>query len=168
MAFAKGISFFYPMVFAFILLIFSSVPLYIAGTPSFFPAIDIMIVFYWSSQRPGALPNWFIFLLGVFRDVVEGLTLGVGSFVYLITKFMVVASRRIYRRANFLVIWQGFAIVALLAITLKWLLVSFIMGFTLSPDNAIMQFMLSVAIYPAMHWLFNLVASTMPEKFHDE
>lgn len=168
MVFAKGISFLYPMVFAFALLIFSSVPLYIAGTPSFFPALDIMIVFYWSSHRPSALPNWFIFLLGIFRDVVEGLTLGVGPFVYLVTKFMLLASRGIYRKANFLVIWQGFAIIALLAITLKWLLVSFIMGIPLSPDNAIMQFMLSVAIYPAMHWLFNLVASIMPEKFHDE
>lgn len=163
----QGMSFFYPIIATFLLLIISSVPTYIAGASAFFPIFDIMAIFYWSSQRPSALPNWFVFTLGICRDLVEGLTLGTNPCIYLITKFIVKANRGMYRKVNFIVILQSFAIVALLTTLAKWLLVSFIIGLPLPPDNALMQVMLSVAVYPLIHWLFNLVSSLMPDKFHD-
>ncbi len=114
MAIFTGIRLFLPQAVAILLLILSSVPIDVAGASAFFPAVDIMVIYYWSSYRPSALPAWFVFILGIFRDSIEGLTLGVSSCVYLLIKFIVVSSRGLYRKENFLIIWQGFAVTALL------------------------------------------------------
>ncbi len=42
------------------------------------------------------------------------------------------------------------------------------MGVSLVLDSAIMQFMVSIAMYPILHWFFNLVHLIMPENFQDE
>ena len=162
-----SIRLFSPIIVALLLLVLSSVPTYIAGASAFFPVVDIMVIYYWSSYRPGTMPDWFVFLLGVFRDSIEGLSIGISPCVYLLVRFMVVASRGLYRRENFIVVWQGLAITALIAIAGKWLLVSFIMDTPLILDYAIMQFMFSVAMYPVFHWFFSLVYITMPENFQD-
>lgn len=162
-----GIRLFFPIMVAVLLLIISSVPIGIAGASAFFPAVDIMIIYYWTTYRPGALPDWFVFFLGVLRDSIEGIAIGVSPCVYLITRFIVASSRSLYRKENFLIIWQGFAVMALIAIVGKWLLISFLMDTPLVLGSAIMQFMVSIAMYPVFHWFFYLVNLTMPEKFQD-
>ncbi len=167
MGLITGIRFFYPMIVALLLLIISAVPIYIVGLSAFFPVVDVMVIYYWASSRPRVMPDWFIFLLGVLRDGVEGLTIGISSCVYLLVKFIVVASRGLYIRGGFLLVWQGFAIAAIIAIAGKWLLVSFVMNKPISLDSAIMQLMFSIAMYPVFYWFLNLVNITVPDNYHD-
>lgn len=162
-----GIRLLFPIMVALLLLIISSVPIDVAGASAFFPVVDVMAIYYWTSYRPGALPDWFIFLLGILRDSIEGIAIGISPCVYLIIRLIVASSRGLYRKGSFLIIWQGFAVMALIAIVGKWLLLSFLMDTPLVLDSAIMQLMVSIAMYPVFHWFFNLVNLIMPEKFQD-
>jgi rod shape-determining protein MreD len=162
-----GIRLFIPMITAFILLVLSSMPISIAGASSFFPAVDIMFIYYWSSHRLRSVPDWFIFTLGILRDAVEGTMMGVSPLIYLVTKFIVLSSRNLYRRENFLIIWQGFAITALIAISGKCLLLSLSMDTSFVLNAAIMQFVVSIAMYPLLHWVFNIIQMIIPENFQD-
>lgn len=152
------------MILVLVLLIASSIPIHIAGASAFFPMVDIMAIYYWTSYRPQVMPDWFVFILGILRDIMEGLTIGVSPFIYLLTRFIVLASKDLYKKQTFIIVWQGFAIVSLIAITGKWLLVSFIIDMPLVFTSAIMQFVLSIAMYPLFHWLFSLVNIIIPEK----
>lgn len=154
-----------PIIIAMSLLILSAVPIDIAGAAAFFPIVDIMVIYYWSSYKPLALPDWFVFVLGILRDAIEGISLGVSPCMYLIARIIVISSRSLYRRENFLIIWQGFAITALIFIFGKWMLLSFVTDTNLVLNSAIMQFMVSIAMYPIFHWFFNLVNLLMPEHY---
>lgn len=157
----------FPIGLALVLLVISSIPMHIAGASAFFPMVDVMVIYYWSSYRPQSMPDWFVFTLGILRDVLEGLTIGVSPCIYLLVRFLVTASKDLYKKQTFIIVWQGFAVVSLIAITGKWLLVSFILDKPLVFNSAIMQFVLSIAIYPIFHWLFSLVNLTMPEHYQD-
>jgi rod shape-determining protein MreD len=163
-----GISLFLPMLVALLLLLGSSVPVDIAGSSAFFPAVDVMAIYFWATYRPATMPYWFVFVLGILRDSLDGVVFGVSSCIYLVIRLLVVMSRKLYRKDNFIIAWQGFAVILFIAILLKWALVSFVMYRPLTLDYAIMQFMLSVAIYPLLYWFFNLVNIVMPEKFQDD
>lgn len=158
---------FFPIIAALLLLLFSSVPIHIPGVATFFPAVDIMVIYYWVSYRPDSLPDWFIFLLGILRDVLEGVSLGVGALVYLIVRLMVSASRDAYRKGSFPVVWQGMAVVTIVAIAVKWMLISFVMNVPVSLTAAIMQVLFSISIYPVVHWFFNLIQAAMPDNYQD-
>ncbi len=159
---------FSPILIALSLLMVSAVPLYIAGFYAFFPLVDIMVIYYWVSNRPSSMPIWFIFILGILRDALEGISMGVNVFIYLLTAFTVMASKSIYKRESFWLVWQGFAITALISISIKWLLVSFEMGIPLTAGSAIMQLTFSIAVYPLFYWFFNIMQSTMPKYLQDE
>jgi len=163
----KNIRLFLPIMVTVLLLMLSSVPLDITGTSAFFPAVDIMAISFWASYRPGSMPYWFVFLLGIIRDSLEGIMLGVSPCVCLLVRLMVVSSRGLYRKENFILVWQWFTIILIFAITLKWALLSFLMDKPLIIDYAVMQFMVSIAMYPLLHWLFNIVNLAMPENFQD-
>jgi len=167
MTFIAGIRLFIPLFIALVLLVISSVPISIPGLSAFFPVVDIMIIYYWSSYRPGALPDWAIFLLGVLRDGIEGITIGISSCIYLLVKFIVIASAGLYKKGGFLLVWQGFAAAAIIGIAGKWLLVSFVMDRPLMLDYGVMQLMFSMALYPVFHWFFNLINTIMPVDFQD-
>lgn len=167
MALLINIRLFLPIFVALLLLIISSVPIYISGASAFFPAVDIMVIYYWAGYKPDSMPNWFVFLLGIFRDVLEGVVIGVSPCIYLIIKLMVVAGRGLYRRESFPVVWQGLAVITVIAITGKWMLISFIMNAPIALNPAIMQVLFSIAVYPVVHWFFNLIYITMPETYQD-
>jgi rod shape-determining protein MreD len=150
-----------------LLLILSSAPVDVTGTSAFFPAFDVMAIYFWSSYRPTAMPYWFVFILGILRDSLEGIMLGVSPFVYLLIRLIIVSSKRLYRKENFIVVWQGLIFILIIAITLKWALLSFLIDKTLVIDYAVMQFMVSIAIYPLLHWLFNIINLAMPDSFQD-
>jgi rod shape-determining protein MreD len=157
----------FPMALAIILLIISTIPIHLVGISAFFPIVDVMVIYYWSNYRSSLLPNWFIFLLGILRDLIEGISLGVSPFSYLVVRLVVMSGKDAHKKESFIFIWQGFAVVAFIAIILKWLLVSFSINTPLILNSAIMQFMISIAIYPVFHWVFNLVNKAIPKNFQN-
>jgi len=163
----KNIRLFFPIMVTLLLLILSSVPVDITGTSAFFPAVDVMAIYFWASYRPSTMPYWFVFFLGILRDSLEGVMLGVSPCIYLLIRLMAVSGKGLYRKENFILVWQRLIIILIISITLKWALLSFLIDKPLIIDYAVMQFMVSIAAYPLLQWLFNMVNKAMPENFQD-
>jgi cell shape-determining protein MreD len=48
------------------------------------PNLDIMLIFFFTICRIGMLPIWFVFLLGIWSDAINGFNIGISSLLYII------------------------------------------------------------------------------------
>lgn len=136
----------------------------INGLDSYFPAIDLMVIYYWCIYRPQLLGNGFVFFIGFFKDLLMGLPFGVNAFTNMALRMLIVHKGHNFKpKFNFL--WQGFAIILSISIALKWLMFSFVTGKWVSLENAFVYFVVSVLLYPILHSLFNYIYTGLPRKF---
>ena len=157
----------YPKAISIIFLLTIFVPFAIRGDNSFFPLIDLILIFYWAIYYPKLIPNWFVFSLGAVKDLVSGAPLGVNMLLNLLTRFVLRSSRGEIVNANFIVIWQLFFITLLLVMTLKWAMLSIITGERIGIGFAHIQFAITVAAYPIFHCFFNMVFETIPKNLRE-
>ncbi len=104
-----------------------------------------------------------IFPIGLLQDVLEGEPLGVNAFVLVAMSWIVVSQQRFFKGQTFLVVWWGFALVALLAAVLRWTLVSVLFGMAVSPWAIAFELVLTVALYPVLTVAFTLAHRTLPQ-----
>lgn len=153
----------YPKILAIILILISITPFGIYGASGFLPMVDIMFIYYWCIYKPHLVPNWFVFAMGLLRDAVSGSPIGLNALVNLILRFLVMYKRDDYATQPFIIVWQGFALSAVIVMTLKWI------GFSLLFDQffeikvILLQFLLSVVMYPLFHSFFNIIFAITPK-----
>lgn len=153
-----------PNLVALLLLLISSLPIAVAGAAFFFPLVDMMFIFYFTIYRSNSTSNLFIFILGLTRDLLQGTPIGLSALIYLVLRFMIISISHQFRRGDFSIIWQVFALGMLITTVLKCAILYLLIGTPLmAMDYAIMQLLVSVALYPIFHWLFNLVNILVPE-----
>ena len=104
-----------------ILLLFlnmASVPLPYAGLVK--AHFVLMAVYYWSIYRPGLVPPFLCFALGLAMDVIGGAALGLNALVFILVQWIVRDQRRFLMGQPYIVIWAIFGLVALCATVLQW------------------------------------------------
>ena len=144
----------WPFALTVALVILSQVPLRITLLSPVLPSLALIAVYYWSIHRPDLMPIWAVFLIGLFQDLLGGGPAGVGILTLLAVHAVVTAQRRFFASASFVVIWLVFALVALAAQALAWLLVSALAGAVVEPRPATFQILLTIAVYPCLAWGF--------------
>jgi rod shape-determining protein MreD len=136
------------------------------GLNNFFPLIDLMSIYYWSLYRPNTMQNWFVFVMGLLVDVVSGGPIGLNALLNLLLRGAVLYKGN-YVKKSFAMVWQSFALLLAVIISIKWLVFSTInSGFPVI-DSAIMQLLLSVLLYPLFHSMFNVVNVNLPRSRSD-
>jgi rod shape-determining protein MreD len=150
-----------PKVLAILFIFLSYVPVGLFGLDSFFPAADIMLIYYWCVHRPQVMRSWFIFSIGLLKDILSGAPLGANSLSYLILRGLSLYKGESLRR-SFILMWQGFAIFLAIILLLKWFIFAFVFEKAPGINAAVMQFLLSVFVYPLFHSLFNILNLTLP------
>ena len=118
------------------------------------PSLSVMAVYYWSIYRPDLLPAAAVFLIGLMQDILSGGPPGMMALVLLLVHGVVVSQRQVFVGKSFLVGWWGFAIVAIGAAGLSWLVASAWFGVFLRPRPVAYQAALTIALYPLVAWLF--------------
>ncbi len=141
-----------PLALSLLLVIVGSLPFQIPGYGMVAANLALMSVFYWSVYRPDLLPPWAAFLIGLLQDILVGTAPGLNALVLLLARAMVVSQGRVFRGKSFLVMWWGFAMVALGAQSLVWLLMAVLHLTLLDPLPAAFQGALTVALFPFLTW----------------
>ncbi|MBM3275054.1 MAG: rod shape-determining protein MreD [Candidatus Sericytochromatia bacterium] len=139
-----------PLLATIVAVVLNVVPLRLPDYAPLAPGFVLMAVFYWTVHRPDLMRPWAVFLIGVLDDMLSGTPLGVNSLVLLFVHWAIVAQHRVFRGKSFLLIWLGFALVALGA---KMLLaaVAFLIGYgLLDPLVLLVQYFLTLALYPPL------------------
>lgn len=151
-----------PSLLTLALAILGQLPFSPPGHAAVTPYFVLMAVYYWGLHRPDLLPGLAVFMLGLLQDALSGEPFGVNAFVLVAAYWFVVSQQRFFKGKHFVVVWWGFAITALMAAVLRWLLVSALMGSLLAPWVLAFEYLLTVALYPVLTVAFSLAHRSLP------
>ena len=140
----------FPAAATVLLMLLIEAPLGITGQAALLPAVAICCVWFWSLAQPTCLPPPAVFIIGLLLDLLAYLPFGVGTLTLLSCHGIAVAVRRHLLRCGFMVIWLSFLPIAAGAALLMWLLVALLMFRLLSPAPALLQAIVTIALYPTL------------------
>jgi rod shape-determining protein MreD len=127
----------------------------ISGLSDILPMFDLMIIFYFSVFK-NRFGIWFLFLLGIWSDALNGSPMGITALCYiLLCRLFSIANNRLLVKENFDHVWRQFILFCLFFIFLKWLILSIFNAGVISPVSAIAQGFISSLIYVPMHKFFD-------------
>jgi rod shape-determining protein MreD len=142
-----------PIASCFLMVLLSVAP---HGLPQFqavSPDLAMMTVFYWAIYRPDLLPNWMIFLVGLFQDILGGVLIGLNVVVLLIVHYVALNQRRAFIGKPFVIAWAGFMVLALGTGVLYWMALSLMSGTIVIGRAVLFQYALTFALFPVMTWV---------------
>lgn len=151
-----------PVLVSIGLVVVSVVPLRLPQVTFIVPALTLMAVYYWGLHRADLLPAPAVFFLGILQDILSGGPLGVNAVIYLVIYGICVSQRRFFYGKSFLVVWWGFMVVAIGALILEWIMSAIIAETIIVPRPAYYKYLMTIAIYPAVAWLFAQMQRTLP------
>lgn len=128
------------------LLLLSVVPLRIAHLGELRPAFILMAVYYWSILRPAPLVG--VFILGLILDLLSAYPLGMSALVLVVAQLLASSQRKFLLGQSFLVIWAGFALVALGAGLAQWLIFSIFEASWVVARPMLISTLLSALLFP--------------------
>ena len=143
-----------PVSLSLLIVLLSQVPVGFPGGVPFTPFLPLICVYYWTVHRPDLMPVWAVFLIGLLHDLLSAGAIGVGCFTLLGAYGVVATQRRFLVSFSVLLQWVSFAVLALAATLVVWLLTMIVMGLALNPAPLVYQYVLTVAVYPLLAWLF--------------
>jgi rod shape-determining protein MreD len=136
----------------------------IAGLSHVIPLLDLMIIFYFSVFK-NTFGIWFIFLLGIWNDALNGNPLGTTAICYiLLVKVFSVLNQKMVIKENFRQVWQQFIAFCFLFLLMKWLILSALSGQFISVTGALVQLVLSSCLYVLMHKFFDHLSHKLLEE----
>ena len=147
--------------FAIFLTILNLSNIKIAGFTKIMPLFDLMIIFYFTifKDRFGL---WFVFILGIWNDALNGNLLGLTSLCYIVLiKLFTLFNNRAFVRESFMQIWQQFIAFCFLFLFIKWIIFVIINGKTSSVGVLFIQLVLSSFFYVLMHMFFDYLSKKL-------
>ncbi len=138
----------FPVLFTVACVLLTMAPFGLSSTVLAPPAFALVAIYIWTLLRPDLLPSWSVFLIGIFQDLVSASPVGIWAFIFLMVHGLTLSQRVFLIGRGFGFTWIYFGIVASLAGFFSWILVCIYHGQLLAPYPAIVQTMLSAAIYP--------------------
>ncbi len=153
-----------PAILAFILVLVFSLPFFIPGLQSSTPLINSMLVFYWTIYRPRSLPYWYVFTFGMIYDAIAGLPIGLHGLLNVLLRSIILRYRDKYIKEPFVSIWFHYMLLSVLVLILQWMMLAFVYEYLFGIQFAIIQWLLSLMLYPFFHRLFDYVQGWMPRR----
>lgn len=146
---------------AILFVIFNVSDIRIAGLSDLIPLFDLMIIFYFGIFK-NVFSVWFIFLLGIWNDALNGNPLGTTALCYiLLGKFFSVLNSKMMLKENFKQIWQQFVAFCFLFLLMKWVILSIFSESAYSVVTPLAQFILSSLLYILMHKFFDYLSEKL-------
>lgn len=135
----------------------------IAGLSNIIPLFDLMMIFYFGAFK-NVFGIWFIFLLGIWNDALNGNPLGTTALCYiLLVKFFSLLNQKMVIKEKFIQIWQQFIAFCFLFLLMKWAILSIFNGSPYSLITPAVQLVLSSAFYIVMHKFFDYLSQKLLE-----
>ncbi|MGH6719049.1 MAG: rod shape-determining protein MreD [Alphaproteobacteria bacterium] len=138
-------------------VVIGRLPLGVPHLGSVAPLLPLAAVFFWSVRRPELMTPTMVFLAGLVDDVLGGTPLGLGALVLLLVRWLVVSQRRVFLGKPFALMWWGFAIVAMAAVTMAWLVGGVARGALIPAGSIAVQLALTMIAFPAVVWVFGRI-----------
>jgi rod shape-determining protein MreD len=138
-------------ILAILSVMISIIDIKISGLSAIIPLFDLIFIFYFAIFR-NIFAIWFLFLLGLYHDSLNGNMVGITSLCYILSvKIFNILNHKLIIRKNFTQIWQQFMAFMIVFLIFKWLLLSIFNSAFYSINLIIIQFILTSALYVLSH-----------------
>ncbi|MBT5433787.1 MAG: rod shape-determining protein MreD [Alphaproteobacteria bacterium] len=151
-----------PPLTGMILVLATATPLYIGHIGEVMPQLGVIAVFFWVIYRPDLMTYGAAFAIGLVADIVMGAPLGITALVLIVVRRVVLAQRRYFIGKPFRVLWFGFALIALPASLLGWLIASIYLFDGLAILRVLVQAGLTIVMFPPIAWLLTRCQVLLP------
>ncbi|MCL2473288.1 MAG: rod shape-determining protein MreD [Alphaproteobacteria bacterium] len=118
------------------------------------PPFAFIALFYWASFRPDLFPVLAAFAIGLLTDIIAGTTMGITALVWTAAYQAILRLSVFLRGQSFFVLWLSFALVSFTAIFFQWFIQCIIDVQFYSYENAFVQSLFTVALFPLPCYLF--------------
>ena len=142
-----------PILTTIIAVILAILPLRIPGYAALTPALALMAVYHWTIYRPDLLPAFALFAIGIGEDLLAGSLVGIGPLTLLVTRAVVLHSRRHFVGRPFPFVWAGFTLVAGGTLLGLWAMHCLLEFSLINPRNTVFRMVLTIAVFPAASFL---------------
>ena len=142
-----------PILTTTIAALVAILPLQIPGYAALTPALALMAVYHWTIYRPDLLPAFALFAIGIGEDLLAGSLVGIGPLTLLVTRAVVLHSRRHFVGRPFPFVWAGFTLVAGATMIGLWVLHCLLEFSLINPRNTVFRMVLTIAVFPAASFL---------------
>jgi rod shape-determining protein MreD len=144
-----------------LLVLLGVVPMQLPAYGAVAALLPLIGIYYWVLHRPELLPFPVIFLVGLAQDLLTAGHLGVNAFVFLAASWVALTQRKILAGMPVLIVWWGFAMIAMLAAGLEWVLMSALKGEIMALRPPAYRAMVTAAAYPIVALCLHPVLRTM-------
>ena len=144
-----------PFLLTVLLIFISSVPYEIPNLGRVMPLLSLIAIFHWGVYRAELFPNYAVFFIGFFQDVLSGVPIGIHTLIYILAYNLILTQQRFFARKSFYIIWLGFAVVSAVVMFLLWGLISILNGVVIDFAPVISQYGIGVGMYPIISYAFS-------------
>lgn len=138
-------------IVAILSVMVSALDIKIAGIALTIPLFDLIVIFYFAIFKD-ILAIWFLFILGLYHDSINGNIIGVTSLCYILSvKTFNILNYKLVIRKSFDQIWQQFMAFMIVFLILKWIMLSALNSTFYSVNTMIIQMVLTSALYVLSH-----------------
>lgn len=138
----------FPSLSTLFCVLLSLVPFGLSSTILAPPNFGLIAIFLWTLSRPDLLPSSIVFLIGLLQDLLWGGPFGLWAFVFLAGYGLTLSQRTFLIGREFGFTWVGFGLVVVICSFFAWVVTMLFHGQWLAPYPAIVQGVLSAALYP--------------------
>jgi rod shape-determining protein MreD len=143
-----------PGALTVLLVVAMGIPIGLPAQHGVMPVPALAAVYFWTLYRPSLLPPLAVFAIGVLSDLLSAAPLGLHPLLLLLLHAAVLTQRRVLARQSFLLVWVVFLLMAAGVLGLGWILRTLLVFRLLPVEPALYELALTVAVYPALSWLF--------------
>lgn len=155
-----------PALSTLLCILVSAISLPVPGIAQFFPSLGLASVFFWSLYRPWLVPYAVVFALGLVQDALTGEPLGMHVLIFLIMRIITAANAKLVSPEVFPTVWLGFMALSTALALLHWILASVYMLNLFFPLAAVVQWALTIAFYPLLHYLYLSLFDPLSDTTH--
>lgn len=152
------------LVLVALLLVLSVFPLPVAGLGEIRPDIMLIAIYYWATLRPDVLSPLSAFAAGFMLDLLTGYPLGLQALTLVAAQWTTRAQRKFLHGQPFVVMWAGFALVALGAALMQWAFFSLFYLEIVSVRPALFSAFLTALLFPLVVWPLSSFNRTLAVK----
>jgi len=150
-----------PVALAFSAVIFGVVPLRVVDTSLAAPNFTLMVVYFWTLNRPELMPPWAVFLVGLLADILTAVPMGMNAAILVVVHAVMEPQHRVLRGKAFELVWAAFAVVAIVAKLVSAGIGALFIGAPFTAGLFGVQVALTIVIYPIAAWLMALLQRAM-------
>ena len=127
---------------------------------------SFILIFYYSLKKSQSLGYGFIFIAGLFNDVVVGTPIGLSSFLYLLICGAAAYLRNITLRPSPMKDWFFFLLTILVINSISFLILTFFFNYQISYYEKIVNIVFTFLIYLSFSFIFDFFEKNLSGKYN--